>query len=346
MKATKTIIGMAAALALGAGTTAFGQVGGASPEEISPPVPQDRTGNTRDRNTPADPAQRDANRQNQGAQNTDSTDPTTGNRGTTGQPGNHSGMNPADGGAAQPGQPGDTNMNNTRTAGAAAMGGDQSVRQQLQQIQASPEQATQKLFILEQGMMNQWEIQFSDAVASKSQDEQVKQLAQMTKQDHQKAQDQLRQVAQKHNVSLPDQLPAAKQQKLAILSQLPPEKLDKCFLAMQKSGHAAAITSLSDHQQMFKEGDNQELSSYIDQTLPTVKQHANRIVEVAQSKGMTGDLTTIASSGANNAEMGTSANRDNDNSAAAGSNPMPPKARDGALRGQPGGDQVTGEQRE
>lgn len=320
MNATKTLIGMAAAMALSTGTTVLAQVGGPDPETISPPVPADSL------------------RQDQ-------------NRGTTGQPGNHTGM-----------------------ATAQKGNSDQSVHEQLQQIKASPDQAIQKLFILEQGMMNQWEIELSDAVASKTQDQQVKQLAQMTKQDHQKAQDRLRQVAQKHNVTLSDQLPAMKQQKLAVLKQMPADKLDKCFLSMQKSSHAAAITSLSDHKQMFSDqprdnaqpqagnaqnpGANaqnpggmaqndaskagkEELRAYIDETLPTVKQHANRIVEVAQSKGLDGEITTIASTGSN-AEAGTSADRD---SAAKGANSMPPKARDGALRGQPG-DQMTGEQRE
>ncbi len=287
MNATKTLIGMAAALALSTGTTVLAQVGGPNPETISPPVPSESN-----------------DKSNPGA-----------DRGTTGQPGNHSGMNTA----------------------ASNASSDQSVQQQLQQIQSSPDQAPQKLFILHQGMMNAWEIQLSDAVASKTQNQEIKQLAQMTKQDHQKAQDRLQKVAQKHNVSLPDTLPAMKQQELEVVKQLPAEKLDMYFLAMQKAGHAAAITSLSDCQQMFKGGQNQELSQYIDQTLPTVKQHANRIVEVAQANGLTGDLTTIASSG--------SSNDSRDNSAAQGTNPKPPKARDGALRDKPG-DQMTGEQRE
>jgi putative membrane protein len=158
----------------------------------------------------------------------------------------------------------------------------------------------------------------------------------MTKRDHQKAQDQLRKVAQKHDLTLSEQLPQAKQQKLAIFEQMPADKLDKCFLVMQKSGHAAAITSLSDHQQMFTDADDKELKAYIDQTLPTVKQHANRIVEVAQAKGLEGDITTIASTGSN-AEAGATAG--------SGTSPMPPKARDGALRTTPG-DQMTGEPRE
>lgn len=181
----------------------------------------------------------------------------------------------------------DMNRGNDRTA----MGGaDASISQQLSQIRSNPENAGAKMFVLSTGLHNLHEVRLSELAARKSNDAQVKELAQMMVKDHTAANDQLRPIAQKLNITIPTDLPAMKQQELAILEQLPEDDFNKAYLSKMKVGHATAITDFAVHEQTVKDD---QLKQYITQMLPKLRQHGEHTVHVAQAKGLPGDLVAV-----------------------------------------------------
>src|SRR4051794_9113312 len=95
------------------------------------------------------------------------------------------------------------------------------IEQQLDQIAKDPSTAADKLFVLEAAKGNMKEAVLAQQVMSKVKNQEVKQLAQQINQDHNKAQEQLRQVAESLNIKLPQALPQAEQKMIQIIVSLP-----------------------------------------------------------------------------------------------------------------------------
>lgn len=299
---TSHLLAMAATLALGSGV--YAQNAGA-PTDGDRPNATDRAaadnraadekrsptgpGNTTD-NMGGTPAER-ADRSNAADRAADEKRSPTGPGNTT----DNMGGTPAERAGTGNANDRDTNrdMNRTGTGGA-----DAGISQQLSQIRSEPENAGAKLFVLHTGMHNLHEVRLSELAARKSKDAQVKELAQQMVKDHNAANEQLRPIAQKMNVTIPNDLPAAKQQKLAILEQLPEDEFNKAYLGCMKVGHASAITDFAVHEQMVKDD---QLKQYITQMLPKLRQHGEHTVRVAQAKGLSGDLVAVGGSGSNTA---------------------------------------------
>ena len=172
---------------------------------------------------------------------------------------------------------------------AGAMQADQQVKQTLMKIKsADPEKAGDMMFVLNNGMGNAFEVAFSKLVASKTQDDKVKELTQMVEKDHSAANEKLKAIAKKMGVMLPTSLPSEKQQVLDTLSALPPEKLDGAYLMMQRAIHAHDVTMFEDHGKMTK---NDELKSYIEEVTPKLKEHAAHINMCAKDNGVGAENT-------------------------------------------------------
>ncbi|HEY0008875.1 MAG TPA: DUF4142 domain-containing protein [Tepidisphaeraceae bacterium] len=186
-------------------------------------------------------------------------------------------------------------------------GADKEIMQQLSSIrQSGGEMTTDKLFVLHTAMNNIYEVEYSRMVGSKTNDPQIKELTQQLQQDHSKANELLKPIAQELDVTMPSGLPSMKQEKLAILSALPTEKLEKAFLAHQKAAHAETLTSFADYSNMVT---NEKLKTYTTTMLPKLQAHTMHIVKVAQSKGVTGELLGGASmSGAGSKHSGQDMN--------------------------------------
>lgn len=163
---------------------------------------------------------------------------------------------------------------------------DQKVDTILESIKSSPDKASEKLFVLDAAMANQWEIEFSRLAEQKAQDQQVKELARMMVREHQQAQQRLMEIARQWDMDLPTSLSAAKQKKLDVIGSLPPEQFDSCYVMMLKADHARSITAYSDHEVAFKDD---SLKAYISETLPKLKQHGQHVVQVAQAKDIGAD---------------------------------------------------------
>ncbi len=215
---------------------------------------------------------------------------------------------------------------------------DSAVASELEKIRSSPEMANEKLFVLGNSMGNEFEIRFSQLAQRKSQDAQVKDLARKIEQDHVDANRRLGEVARSMDMAQPTELPQSKIQMLAIFEQLPADQFDKVYLSHLKACHAASITMFGDAEQMVQ---NPQLRAYVSETLPKLRQHGAHVVEVAQAKGLRGDLTVASTAGPTN-DM----DHRHDTAAGATNKPAPnPKGTEGDRTGIPQ-QPITGERRE
>ena len=163
-----------------------------------------------------------------------------------------------------------------RNQSGALTAGDRAGSQQHQQMQQDDE----KKFIQHASSCNNFEIQFSQFVEQRSQDQQIKELAQRLAQDHQQAEQQLKQVAQTIGVNLSDQIMPAQQAMLQELQRKQGAELDRAFLFCNVGDHHAAVIAYA---WAAKAAQNPQLKQYCEQTLQQLRQHTRQVDQVASA---------------------------------------------------------------
>ena len=157
--------------------------------------------------------------------------------------------------------------------------------QQGQQQQRSSQMSQQddRKFVEAASCGNNLEIQLSQFVEQHSQDPQVKQLAQKLIQDHQQAQQQLKQVAQAIGAQVEDQLKPAAQAKLQEMQKKQGAELDRAFIFCNVGDHHKDIM---EYQWEARNAQNPQLKQYCEQTLSHLREHLQQVDQVAM--GVTG----------------------------------------------------------
>lgn len=152
-----------------------------------------------------------------------------------------------------------------QNAQQAARGAEQEGRDAAEQ-KMSPDQR----FIKEAAADNQFEIQTGQYVAQQAQDPQVKQLAERLVQDHQRAQQQLQQIAQGMNMQLPERLEEWQQAKLQAMQHKHGQHLEIHFAFGQVGGH---MTDILNYQYEAEHGQNAQVKQFAEQTIPVLQEH-------------------------------------------------------------------------
>ncbi|HOB75284.1 MAG TPA: DUF4142 domain-containing protein [Phycisphaerae bacterium] len=98
-------------------------------------------------------------------------------------------------------------------------------------------------FILMAYQHNLFEVQLSKLVAGKTRENEIQQFAQTLSKDHTEANEELRQLAQRKNLQVPQGLNEWQQAKLQQLSRIPAEDLSRSFVFHQVGMHHSAILS-------------------------------------------------------------------------------------------------------
>jgi putative membrane protein len=140
------------------------------------------------------------------------------------------------------------------------------------------------------GKMNLAVQKVAELAQQKAQSPELKQFAQTLKQDHQKWQQDLERIAQKHSVTLPTSVDAKCQEEISKLQALSGAEFDKEFAKGSVEGHAMAVAQL---QQASTAVQDQDVKQYAQKLLAKLKEHQRTSRQIAQSVGI--DQTTITS---------------------------------------------------
>jgi putative membrane protein len=143
--------------------------------------------------------------------------------------------------------------------------------------EASPKDPAQA-FIMEAYSGNLFEIQAGQWVAQKAQDDQTKQFARMLVQDHQKANQQLKQIAQSANIPVQEKLGAVHQAKLQKMQQCSASELSRKFIFGQVAGHTMNVL---EYGYQAQNAQNDQVKQYASQALPKLQQHLQQATDLA-----------------------------------------------------------------
>jgi putative membrane protein len=160
---------------------------------------------------------------------------------------------------------------NTRPPGGA-MGGTAGMKMAPGDAPTGKISGADRHFIEEAGATNLAEIQLGRLAADKGESPEVKGLGQKLVDDHTRANDQLKPLADARGITLPTEPSAAQRSTYERLSKLSGKDFDKAFLKEVQKGHDRSISLYKKEASSSHDAD---LKSYAEQTLPTLKTHTD-----------------------------------------------------------------------
>jgi putative membrane protein len=146
--------------------------------------------------------------------------------------------------------------------------------------EAAPSGKSEK-FAKMAAVSDMFEIESSQLALEKSDNQQVKDFAQTMVNDHQKTTDELKDLAQKQDLRLPQQPDPLHAAMVKQLKSAAGAKFDARYAAMQLKGHKQAVALF---ERYAKNGDNEQLKAWAEQTLPTLKTHLDH-AQALEAKG-------------------------------------------------------------
>ena len=127
------------------------------------------------------------------------------------------------------------------------------------------------------GMM---EVKLGELAKEKASNAEVKELGAMMAGNHAKANEQLKSIAAKNGVTLPNQLDNKQQEKLAKLSKLSGAEFDKAYVHEMLQEHKK---DAAEFEQASKGARNPEVKAFAEATLPVIKTHLDKVASLSRS---------------------------------------------------------------
>lgn len=140
--------------------------------------------------------------------------------------------------------------------------------------QADATSITDADFLIKAGNADVMEIEAAQLAQSKSADPMVKEVAQMLLKDHTKANEELKQLADKRGVRLPSTSMEGAKQTIDKLKVAKGKDFDKLYLDEIYTAHQKKITLFDAH---AKTGQDAEVRAFVDRMLPVLREHGSMI---------------------------------------------------------------------
>lgn len=189
--------------------------------------------------------------------------------------------------ARQAGQSSRRGQGDQRGQGQAGRGqaADQQIEQLLSKIAEDPDTAGDKVFLVTAVLNNQVQIQLAQQVMQKTQNDQVKRLAQRMVQELSKEDQDLRQLAQSMGVQIPEGLARADAIEVDIVAALPADQIDKGYVA---SVEADGANDMSSFQSEGRIGQDQRVRQIAQDEYRTQQARSQEATQTAQALGRRG----------------------------------------------------------
>lgn len=156
---------------------------------------------------------------------------------------------------------------------------DTGVRSGAGSMGAQPISGSERDFLVEAGSGHLAEIQTAQIAQQRAGSTDVQNLAQQMIQEHTRLSNNLQQVAQQANVSVPNQLSSQHQQDYDRLVKYSGQEFDRQYLQHLINDHQRDIDR---YQRMASQASDPNVRAYAQQTLPSLRQHLQQVRDVQQ----------------------------------------------------------------
>ena len=190
-----------------------------------------------------------------------------------------------------------TPSTNTPTANAPAKSATSATAKSDAQTNADKLARGDRKFIEEAAQGGMAEVELGKLAQQKASSDQVKQFAKRMVDDHQKANDQLKQIASSKGVNVPTELKAADRRELDKLQKLSGPDFDREYMSHMVSDHKKDVKEFESTAKKAKDND---IKNFAATTLPTLQQHlqqAQAAEDAAKHATRGGSKTSLAPGG-------------------------------------------------
>lgn len=157
---------------------------------------------------------------------------------------------------------------------------------------------SERKFIEKAAVGGMFEVEAARLAEQKASDPQVKQLAAKMMEQHQQANNELKQIADARGVTLPTQLPSKEQRKIDDLAKQSGQKFDEEFL--KTAGRKDHQQDIKDFEKARRDTKDPQLQAWIDKTLPALHTH------LTEAQSLSGQARMQGYGGSGSAPSGTS----------------------------------------
>jgi len=164
---------------------------------------------------------------------------------------------------------------------------------------SSPDHA----FVMEAAQGGMAEVALGRLAGEKASNDRVKQFGQRMVDDHSKANDELKALAQTKNISLPTALDAKHKATEDRLSKLSGAAFDRAYIQEMVADHKKDV---ADFQKESKSGGDSEVKAWAAKTLPTLEEH-NKMVQEISASLRSGSVGTSGTQSKGTSSPGTAA---------------------------------------
>lgn len=131
-------------------------------------------------------------------------------------------------------------------------------------------QLDEKKFLKDAAIGGMVKVELGKLAAQKASSDAVKQFAQKIVDDHAKANEEVKQLANKANISLPDSLDSRRQSRIDKLSKLSGAEFDRAYIKDQLKELQQDVKGF---QNEAENGNHEELKNFASKTLATLQEH-------------------------------------------------------------------------
>ncbi len=160
---------------------------------------------------------------------------------------------------------------------AQVSGSDNKTPVAMEQLDSISDE-TQK-FMEEAATGGMMEVQLGEMAQQKAGAQEVKDFGEMMVNDHSKANEELKSIAQGKSVTLPGQLTPKQQREVEKLSKLSGDKFDDEYMKMMVKDHEKDVEAFEKASQNLPDEAVQEFAA---KTLPTLKEHLQKAEDINQ----------------------------------------------------------------
>ncbi|HYG62465.1 MAG TPA: DUF4142 domain-containing protein [Thermoanaerobaculia bacterium] len=173
-------------------------------------------------------------------------------------------------------------QSDTQTGTAAGTDAGMAAGQQTTGDQGAALAAQDRTFAMQAASGGMLEVQLGQLASQKAANAQVRSFGQRMVTDHSQANQRLMQVAQNKGLDLPTQMMPEHRAHLDMMAPLSGAEFDRMYMSHMIQEHNKDISSF---EQQTRSGQDPDLRSFAQQTLPTLRQHRELAQSIASSVG-------------------------------------------------------------
>jgi putative membrane protein len=152
----------------------------------------------------------------------------------------------------------------------------------------SPKAAADHTFVMKAARGGLAEVELGKLASDKASNDQVKQFGQKMVDDHGKANDELKSLAQKKNITLPTDLSAQDKALHDRLAKLSGPAFDRAYMQAMLKDHR---TDVNEFRMESKSGSDPDVKEWAAKTLPTLESHLKLAQDDSKAVGTSGTMT-------------------------------------------------------